>query len=68
MIKASDCKGDQRTAATIRTISPHDFELERQFIESLSPTTGYRRLLSPRRPTDERSGDSQESTHPENSR
>ena len=53
MIKASDCKGDQRTAATIRTISPHDFELERQFIESLSPTTGYRRLFSPRRPTDE---------------
>ena len=53
MIKASHCKGDQRTAATIRTISPHDFELERQFIESLSPTTGYRRLFSPRRPTDE---------------
>jgi len=44
---------DDRRAVTIRPISPHDFELERRFIESLSPTTGYRRLFSPRKPSDD---------------
>jgi len=44
---------NQPFAVTIRTISPDDFALERQFIDSLSPTTGYRRLFSPRKPSDD---------------
>jgi len=53
MSDASNFADDRPAAVTIRTISPHDFELERQFIESLSPTTGYRRLFSPRKPSDD---------------
>jgi acetyltransferase len=53
MSDASNSKGDQGFTVTIRTISAQDFELERQFIASLSPTTGYRRLFSPRKPSDD---------------
>src|SRR5882672_6437317 len=53
MSDVSNSKGDQRFTVTIRTISAQDFELERQLIESLSPTTGYRRLFSPRKPSDD---------------
>jgi len=53
MKDASNFADDQRVAVTIRTISPDDFALERQFIDSLSSTTGYRRLFSARRPSDD---------------
>ena len=35
----------------IRSIRREDLELERRFVDSLSPRTGYLRLLSGRRPT-----------------
>jgi acetyltransferase len=35
----------------LRAIEPDDFELEREFVEGLSPATGYQRLMSPRRPS-----------------
>ena len=38
---------------TIRPIRKSDFELEREFVRGLSATTGYRRLMSPRKPSDE---------------
>jgi acetyltransferase len=37
------------TPVTIRDISPDDLELEREFVDSLSPSTGYQRLMSSRR-------------------
>ena len=38
---------------TIRPIRAADFELERAFVDGLSPATGYQRLMSTRRPSDE---------------
>jgi len=38
---------------TIRPIRAADFELEREFVDRLSPATGYQRLMSTRRPSDE---------------
>jgi acetyltransferase len=37
------------TPITIRDISADDLALEREFVDSLSPATGYQRLMSPRR-------------------
>jgi acetyltransferase len=37
------------TPIRIRDISPDDLELEREFVDSLSPTSGYQRLMSSRR-------------------
>jgi acetyltransferase len=37
------------TPVTIRAIGAADFELEKQFVERLSPATGYQRLMSTRR-------------------
>ena len=39
--------------ATIRPIRAADFELERAFVDGLSNATGYQRLMSTRRLTDE---------------
>jgi GNAT superfamily N-acetyltransferase len=39
------------TQVTIRPIRAADFELEREFVERLSPATGYQRLMSARRPS-----------------
>jgi len=36
---------------TIRPIRPADFELEREFVNALSPLTGYQRLMSTRTPS-----------------
>ena len=37
------------TPVTIRDISPADLALETEFVDSLSPASGYQRLMSPRR-------------------
>ena len=37
------------TVVTIRPISPDDLELEKAFVDRLSPATGYRRLFSSRK-------------------
>ncbi len=37
----------------VRPIEPGDFELERRFVDGVSPQTGYQRLMSPRRPSDD---------------
>jgi RimJ/RimL family protein N-acetyltransferase len=37
----------------LRPIEPGDFERERRFVDGLSPQTGYQRLMSPRRPSDD---------------
>jgi GNAT superfamily N-acetyltransferase len=39
------------TAVTIRPISAADLALEQEFVERLSPRTGYQRLMSVRRPS-----------------
>jgi len=39
------------TVVTIRPIGAADFELERAFVDALSPATGYQRLMSTRRPS-----------------
>ena len=39
------------TAVTIRSISAADLALEQEFVEGLSPRTGYQRLMSVRRPS-----------------
>ncbi len=39
------------TAVTIRPISAADLALEQEFVEGLSPRTGYQRLMSVRRPS-----------------
>jgi RimJ/RimL family protein N-acetyltransferase len=39
------------TPVTIRPIGAADLELEREFVERLSPDTGYQRLMSARRPS-----------------
>jgi acetyltransferase len=39
------------TPVRLRPILRSDLELERRFVEGLSPRTGYQRLLSGRRPT-----------------
>ena len=39
------------TAVQVRPIAPGDFELEREFVDHLSPRTGYQRLMSPRKPS-----------------
>ena len=44
---------DEGGKMTVRPISPQDFELELEFIDSLSPTAGYQRLFSPRKPSAE---------------
>ena len=41
------------SALTIRAIRPEDYERETAFVRGLSSRTGYRRLLSSRRPTAE---------------
>src|SRR5262245_46355774 len=41
------------TALTIRAIRAADFELEKEFVERLSPNTGYQRLMSGRRLSDD---------------
>ena len=42
------------TPVLVRPIEPSDLELEREFVDRLSPQTGYQRLLNPRKPsTDE---------------
>jgi RimJ/RimL family protein N-acetyltransferase len=38
---------------TIRPIRATDFELEKAFVNGLSPATGYGRLMSARRPSDD---------------
>ena len=38
---------------TIRPIRAADFELEKAFVSGLSPATGYQRLMSARRPSDD---------------
>lgn len=40
------------TPVLLRPIEPGDFELERQFVQGLSRSTGYQRLMSPRTPTE----------------
>jgi len=37
----------------VRPIEPGDFERERRFVDGVSPRTGYQRLMSPRRPSDD---------------
>lgn len=39
------------TPVCVRPIQPGDFELERAFVEGLSPRTGYQRLMNPRKPS-----------------
>src|SRR5258707_14488990 len=38
---------------TIRPMRAADFELERAFVDGLSPANGYERAMSTRRPSDE---------------
>ena len=42
-----------RPEVTIRPIRAADFALERAFVDGLSSATGYQRLMSTRRPSDE---------------
>jgi len=39
------------TPVTIRPISAADYDLEQEFVNALSPATGYQRLMSARRPS-----------------
>ncbi|MGT2472021.1 N-acetyltransferase family protein [Paraburkholderia terrae] len=39
------------TSVLLRAIKPDDFEIERDFVNGLSRSTGYKRLMSGRRPT-----------------
>jgi acetyltransferase len=39
------------TTVLLRAIVPDDFEIERDFVNGLSRSTGYKRLMSGRRPT-----------------
>ena len=39
------------TVITLRSISAADLALEQAFVDGLSASTGYRRLLSARRPS-----------------
>ena len=39
------------TSVLLRAIVPDDFEIERDFVNGLSRSTGYKRLMSGRRPT-----------------
>jgi RimJ/RimL family protein N-acetyltransferase len=41
------------TSVLLRPIEPGDFELERSFVDGLSRSTGYMRLMSGRWPTDD---------------
>ena len=41
------------TAVAIRPIRPADFDLESEFVHGLSASTGYQRLMSPRKPSPE---------------
>src|SRR5258705_3573501 len=41
--------GPDGAPITIRDISPDDVRLEREFVDSLSPASGYQRLMSSRR-------------------
>ncbi len=39
------------TPVTLRQITAADYDLEEEFVRGLSPTTGYQRLMSARRPS-----------------
>ncbi|OUM03854.1 hypothetical protein A8M77_04740 [Variovorax sp. JS1663] len=39
------------TSVLVRPIEPGDFERERDFVNGLSPQTGYQRLMNPRKPS-----------------
>jgi len=41
------------TPILVRAITPDDFQLEREFVEGLSPQAGYQRLMSSRKPSAE---------------
>ena len=46
-------KAKDGTCVRVRPIEPGDLELERRFVDDLSPQAGYQRLMSSRRPSDE---------------